>query len=130
MASGTASRARELSGSAGLEGDPFFGFTGEYVYTILTALEVEAAVAGYTVVNSKASVAGISLKCVSLSGKSNGQTESYEWCVTNDGILGLVKDTSSNAGNNSSFELTHLDRSPQSAVFEPPSGATVTTQPT
>jgi hypothetical protein len=126
----TCAESAELSSTAGLEGDPFFGFTGAYVYTILTALEVEAAVAGYKVGNSKTSVAGISLKCVSLSGKSNGQTESYEWCVTNDGILGLVRDTSSKAGSNSSFELTHLSRSPQSSLFEPPSGATVTTQPT
>ena len=78
---------------------PFFGFTGGYFYAIVEALQVEAAIAGFKVTNSTTTVNGISLKCVSLKGKVNGQAEDDEWCVTGDGILGLVRYTGSGAGD-------------------------------
>jgi hypothetical protein len=109
-------QSAEPSGTGSFAGDPFFAFTGAYVYGIVEALRVEAAI-----------VNGISLKCVAISGKANGQTEDYKWCITSDGILGLVKSTGSSAGDNSSFEITKLDTSPPASIFEPPSGASLTT---
>jgi hypothetical protein len=120
----------EPGGSSGLGSLPFFGFTGAYFYAIVEALQVEAAIAGFKVTNSTTTVNGISLKCVSLKGKVNGQAEDDEWCVTGDGILGLVRYTGSSAGDNSSFEITKLDTSPPASIFQPPSGATLTTLPT
>jgi hypothetical protein len=120
----------EPSSVAGFAGDPFFDFTGASVYGIIEALQVEAAIEGFKVTNSTMSVSGISLKCVSLTGKVNGQVESYKWCITSDGILGLVKYTGSSAGDNSSFAITKLNTSPPASIFEPPSGATFTTLPT
>lgn len=120
----------EPASSSGLDSLPFFGFTGAYFYAIVEALQVEAAIAGFKVTNSTTTVNGISLKCVSLTGKVNGQAENDEWCVTGDGILGLVKYTGSGAGDNSSFEITKLDTSPPASIFEPPSAATLTTLPT
>jgi outer membrane lipoprotein-sorting protein len=123
-------QSAEASGSSSFDGDPFYGFTGAYYYTVIEALSVEAAVIGYHVTNSTSSVNGISLKCVSLSGKTNGQSENDEWCVTSDGILGLVKTSggSSSSSSASSFEITHLTTSPSGSVFQPPSGATITTE--
>jgi hypothetical protein len=122
----TCIESTEPSSTAGDEADPFFAYTGAYVYSIIEALQVEAAIAGFHVTNSTTSVNGISLKCVALSGKSNGQTENDEWCITKDGVLGLVKNTSSTSSGNSSFEITRLDTSPPSSIFQPPSDATIT----
>jgi len=120
----------EPASTSGLDTLPFFGFTGAYFYAIVEALQVEAAIAGFKVTNSTTTVNGISLKCVSLKGKVNGQAENDEWCVTSDGILGLVKSMGSGGGDNSSFEITKLDPSPPASIFQPPSGATLTTLPT
>jgi hypothetical protein len=120
-------QSAEPSGTGSFAGDPFFAFTGAYVYGIVEALRVEAAIEGFKVTNSTTTVNGISLKCVAISGKANGQTEDYKWCITSDGILGLVKSTGSSAGDNSSFEITKLDTSPPASIFEPPSGASLTT---
>jgi outer membrane lipoprotein-sorting protein len=107
---------------------PFYAYTGAYVVTLIDAASVVAALSGFTVKNFNSSVHGISLKCVSLSGKNNGQTENDEWCTTSDGIVGLVKETSSDSSDNSSFEITSLSKSPSSSLFQPPKGATVTQQ--
>ena len=112
--------------TSGFNGDPFYIYTGAYYYTIIESLSVVAALAGYKVTNSTTHVSGISLKCVAFSGKSNGVSQNDKWCVTKDGILGLVKDTSSNSGDNSSFEITGLNRSPSSSIFQPPKGASIT----
>ena len=123
-------QSAEPAGTASIDGDPFFAFTGAYVYGIIETLQVEAAIAGFHVANSTTTVNGISLKCVSISGKENGQTEDYEWCITADGIVGLVKSTGSSAGDNSSFEIKKLDTSPPASIFEPPAGAALTTETT
>jgi hypothetical protein len=120
----------EPAGSSGYDGDPFFDFTGAYVYGIVEVLQVEAALAGFKVTNSTTTVSGIPLKCVALTGKANGQVEDYKWCITSDGIIGLVKSTGSGAGDNSSFEITKLNTSPPSPIFQAPSGATLTTETT
>ena len=111
-----------------VDADPFYAFTGAYAYTIMEGLDVAAAFEGYHVTNSSTSLNGIAVKCVGFSGKSNGVTESYKWCVTKDGILGLSQTKSSNASDNSSFEITKLNTSPASSLFQPPSGATITSE--
>ncbi|HTW06519.1 MAG TPA: hypothetical protein VME46_03360, partial [Acidimicrobiales bacterium] len=60
----------------------------------------------------------------------NGTTYDDEWCVTSQGILGLVKQSGSNSSDNSSFEIQSLNTNPSESIFKPPSGATVTTSPT
>jgi hypothetical protein len=122
----TCYESAEPSGTSGLEGDAFFGFTGAYYVTIVDELSAVAAVEGYKVSNFNSSINGISLKCVSLSGKTNGQSENDEWCVTDDGVLGLVKYSGSSGSNGSSFEITKLDAHPSASLFEPPTGATIT----
>ena len=122
----TCVESAEPTGTSGFNGDPFYVYTGAYYYALIETLSVAAAFEGYTVKNSTTSVSGISLKCVSFSGKSNGVKQSDEWCITKDGILGLVKNTSSNSSNNSSFEIASLSRSPSSAIFQPPKGASIT----
>jgi hypothetical protein len=110
-----------------IEAAPFYAYTGGYVYTAIEAASVLAALAGAKVVNSNTSINGISLKCVSLIATQNGVTSDDKWCVTSDGILGLVKSTSSNNSGNSSFEIKSLNRSPSSSIFTLPQGASVTT---
>jgi hypothetical protein len=123
----------EPSGTAGLEGDAFYGYSGAYFYSVIESLQVVAAVEGFKVTNSTSSVNGIGLKCVTLTGKENGQSLNDKWCITNDGIMGLVNSSSSggsSSSNNSSFEITKLSTSPSSSVFQPPAGASVTTETT
>jgi hypothetical protein len=117
----------EAPGTASLDGDPFFAFTGAAIYGIIEALQVEAAVAGFKVAHSSITVNGILLKCVALSGKENGQTEAFKWCITSDGVVGLVNSTGSSGSDGSSFEITKLSTNPPSSMFEPPAGATLTT---
>lgn len=116
------------SSTSSIDADPFYAMTGAYYYSIIEGLSVVAAVAGFKVTNSTTTVNGISLRCVAVKGKSNGQTEDDEWCVTSDGILGLVKDTSSESSDNSAFTITRLTRNPPASVFNPPKGASVTSQ--
>jgi hypothetical protein len=120
-------QSAEPARAASLDGDPFFAFTGAYVYGLIEALQVEAALVGFKVTHSSPTVNGIPLKCVAVSGKENGQTEDYKWCITSDGVLGLVNATGSSEGGGSSFEITKLTTSPSSSMFEPPAGATLTT---
>lgn len=123
----TCLQSAEAPGTSGYGAAPFFDFTGAFVYGLAEALEVEAAIEGFKVTNSTTSVNGIPLKCVSLRGKVNGQVGDYEWCVTANGILGLAKYAGGSAGDGSSFEITKLNTSPASSIFEPPSGASITT---
>jgi hypothetical protein len=112
--------------AGGISGDPFYAFTGAYSVALIEALSVAAAFSGLKQTNSTTSVSGISLKCTTIRGKANGQTDNYEWCITGDGILGMVKNLSSDASSNSSFQITSLTHSPSSSVFEAPQGATIT----
>jgi hypothetical protein len=123
----TCLQSPEPQGSSGYDSDEFWAFTGTYVYGVVEALQVEAAIAGFKVTNSTMSVNGIPLKCVAITGKVNGQVENYKWCITGDGILGLVGYGGANAGDNSSFEITQLNMSPPASIFEPPPGASFTT---
>jgi hypothetical protein len=116
----------EAAGSDAIDGSPAFAFTGEDYYVIIESLSAVAALEGYDVSSSSTSVNGISLKCTKLTGKSNGQSVDDEWCITSDGILGLVKYTGSSSSDNSAFTITSLNKSPSSSVFQPPSGAAIT----
>lgn len=111
-------------GSGSIDTSPMFAFTGEDYYVVIESLSAVAALEGYSVTNASKSVNGISLKCTSLTGKDNGQSVDYQWCITSDGILGLVKYESS------AFTITSLNTSPSSSLFKPPSGATITTEAT
>jgi hypothetical protein len=123
----TCLQSAEVPTSPGSAVAPFVDFTGAFVYGLAEALQVEAAVQGFKVTNSTMNANGIPLKCVSLTGKVNGQVGTYEWCVTADGVLGLAKYTGGTRGGGSSFEITKLDTSPPASVFEPPQGASFTT---
>jgi len=114
------------TGTQGIEEAPFYVYTGAYVYSVIEELSVFAAIAGAKVTNTTTSINGISLKCVGLISTSNGVTDNDKWCITSDGILGLVKDTSSNNSDNSSFQIASLNRSPSSSIFNPPKGASMT----
>jgi hypothetical protein len=116
----------EATGSNAIDASPAFAFTGADYAVIIESLSAVAALEGYDVSNSSTSVNGISLKCTKLSGKTNGQSVNDEWCITSDGILGLVKYTGSTAGDNSAFTITKLSTNPSSSVFQPPSGAAIT----
>jgi hypothetical protein len=122
----------EVGGTSGPGATPLFDFTGAFVYGLAEALEVEAAIAGFKVTNTTMTLSGVPLKCVTLTGKVNGQEGTYEWCVTGDGIIGMAKYTGATAGDGSSFELTKLSTSPPASLFAPPPGAslTVVTVPT
>ena len=116
----------ESTGSDAIDASPAFAFTGADYAVIIESLSAVAALEGYDVSNSSTSVNGISLKCTKLSGKTNGQSVNDEWCITSDGILGLVKYTGSTASDNSAFTITKLSTNPSSSVFQPPSGAAIT----
>ncbi len=116
----------EATGSDAIDGSPAFAFTGADYYGFIVGLSVVAAAEGYSVDNSSTTVNGISLKCTKVSGKHNGQAVNDEWCITSDGILGLVKYTGSSSSDNSAFTITSLSTNPSSSVFQPPSGAAIT----
>ena len=116
----------EAAGSDAIDASPAFAFTGADYAVIIESLSAVAALEGYNVNSSSQSVNGISLKCTKLSGKHNGQVLNDEWCITSDGILGLVKYTGSSTSDNSAFTITSLNKNPSSSVFQPPSGATIT----
>jgi hypothetical protein len=116
----------EAAGSDAIDASPAFAFTGADYAVIIESLSAVAALEGYNVSNSSQSVNGISLKCTKLSGKHNGQTLNDEWCITSDGILGLVKYTGSGSSDSSAFTITSLNTNPSSSVFQPPSGAAIT----
>jgi hypothetical protein len=116
----------EATGNDAINGTPAFAFTGADYAVIIESLSAVAALEGYDVSNSSTSVNGISLKCTKLSGKTNGQSVNDEWCITSDGILGLVKYTGTTASDNSAFTITKLSTNPSSSVFQPPSGAAIT----
>jgi hypothetical protein len=54
-------------------------------------------------------------------------TDNDKWCVTSDGILALNKDTTSNNSDNTDLQITSLNKSPSSSLFQLPKGASVTT---
>lgn len=98
-------------------------FKGSYWATDLGAVEAAAAANGITVTPSSMTVAGASLQCVTYSGSSTNK--GGEVCVTSQGVLGYVHDTSSGE----TFQLTSYSTSPAASLFQLPSGATVTTIP-
>jgi hypothetical protein len=116
----------EASGNDAIDDSPAVGYLGVGVYAVVDSLSAVAAIEGYSVSNKNTSVNGISLKCTTITGKDNGQSVNDEWCITSDGILGLVKETGSGSSNNSAFTITSLNKSPSSSVFNPPSGAAIT----
>jgi hypothetical protein len=116
----------EAAGSDAIEASPAFLFTGADYVVIIEGVTAVAVAEGYSVKNSSTSVNGISLKCTKVSGKHNGQAINDEWCITSDGILGLVKYTGNDASDKQAFTITKLNTNPSSSVFQPPSGATIT----
>ncbi|HEV2362282.1 MAG TPA: hypothetical protein VGS21_11310 [Acidimicrobiales bacterium] len=114
----------EPSAGSAASGNPYAFYSGGYWAAILEALDVSAALSGYKIDTSTQTVNGIKLDCTTITGESTDTSNNGEYCVTGDGILGLVKTTTS------TFEITSLSTSPPSSVFEPPAGATINTIPT
>ncbi len=84
-----------------------------------TELEIGTKVAGYSVSFSSETFGGLSSECATVSG--HGQTEKD--CVAKNGLLTYA---GSSAG---SVTLTSYTSSVPATLFEPPSGATVITEP-
>jgi hypothetical protein len=121
----------EASGNDAIDGSPALGYLGSDYYTVVVAISAAAAFKGYDVSNTSTSVNGISLKCTSIKGKDNGQSFDDEWCITDDGILGLVRYTdTTDASQSTAFSITSLNKSPSASLFDAPSGASITMETT
>ena len=100
-------------------------YSGAYWIDFLKIYSAAAALQGVTIHSTTMSVNGFALQCAVVTNRATPTTTS-KWCVTYQGILGYVSVSAKSAD----FEIKSYSSSPPASLFQPPSGATITTIPT
>ncbi len=98
-------------------------YTPSHWISFLQGLALAAGFAGDKVTTSAMTVNGFTMSCVDFGAPGVSGTSTI--CTAGQDILGYVKV----AGDSTSFELTAYSASPPASLFQPPPGATITTEP-
>ncbi|HEX3794151.1 MAG TPA: hypothetical protein VHV57_06595 [Acidimicrobiales bacterium] len=120
-ASSGASCQKLGTASSATENALFTFYTPAHWVTFLRDFALAAGIAGDKVTTSTRTVNGFSLSCVDF--EAPGVPGTSTICTTSQGILGYVKV----AADSTSFEISHYTSSPPAALFQLPTGASVTT---